>query len=387
MDAENIICFANDWGADPLSKKQVMRRLARKHRVLWINSVNNRRPRAARKDLRRVLQKLFEFRRGLVQVDEHIWVLTPLYIPFHSLNLFRKVNRRLLGWQIRFALRRLGMDHPVTWTYVPNTADVVGSLGEKCVVYHCVDEYAAFTDAAPEVRFREIELLKKSDLVLVCSDHLMDGKRKINRRTHLVTHGVDFEHFSRAADESTRIAQDLAGIPRPILGFHGLLADWVNLPLVGEIARSRPGWSIVMIGKSETDLSPVQNLPNVHLLGHRPYERLPEYLRGFDVAILPFLCNELTFNSNPLKLREYLAAGLPVVAAPLPEVAKFANLVSLAETPQEYISAVEHLLERGEIGASPIRSRLMAAESWDHKVGEMEELLAATLADKSSRKW
>jgi glycosyltransferase involved in cell wall biosynthesis len=279
------------------------------------------------------------------------------------------------------------MDHPVTWTYVPNTADVVGSLGEKCVVYHCVDEYAAFTDAAPEVRFREIELLKKSDLVLVCSDHLMDGKRKMNRRTHLVTHGVDFEHFSRAADESTRIAEDLAGIPRPILGFHGLLADWVNLPLVGEIARSRPGWSIVMIGKSETDLSPVQNLPNVHLLGHRPYERLPEYLRGFDVAILPFLCNELTFNSNPLKLREYLAAGLPVVAAPLPEVAKFANLVALAETPQEYISAIEHLLERGEIGASPVRSRLMAAESWDHKVGEMEELLAVTLADKSSAKW
>jgi glycosyltransferase involved in cell wall biosynthesis len=383
MIAENIICFANDWGADPLSKKQVMRRLARKHRILWINSINNRRPRLARKDLGRALQKLTQFRHGLVQVDEHIWVLAPLYLPFHSLSLFRNLNRRLLGWQIRRAARRLGIENPITWACVPNAADVVGTLGEKCVVYHCVDEYSAFNDAAPEVRFRERDLLKKADLVLVCSDYLRDGKLTFNRHTHLVTHGVDFEHFSRAAEESTRVADELRSLPRPILGFHGLLADWVDLGVVGEIARQRPEWSIVLIGKSETDLSPVQNLPNVHLFGHRPYERLPEYLRGFDVAILPFVCNELTFNSNPLKLREYLAAGLPVVAAPLPEVAKFSGLALLARTSQEYIQAVECLLRRGETGPSYARSRMMIPESWEVKISQMEELLEFTLARKT----
>lgn len=384
MNAENIICFANDWGADPLSKKQVMRRLARKHRILWINSINNRRPRLARKDLGRVAQKLAQFRHGLVQVDKHIWVLAPLYLPFHSMSLFRSVNRKLLGWQIRRAARQLGIENPITWACVPNAADVVGTLGEKCVVYHCVDEYAAFSDAAPEVRFRERDLLKKSDIVFVCSDYLRDGKLKVNLHTYLVTHGVDFEHFSRAAEQATRVADELRGLPRPILGFHGLLADWVDLRIVGEIARQRPQWSIVLIGNTETDLSPIQNLPGVHLLGHRPYERLPEYLRGFDVAILPFVCNELTFNSNPLKLREYLAAGLPVVAAPLPEVMKFTGLVSPARTSEEYIRAVEGLWQRGETGPSRERSQKMVPESWEVKISQMEELLECTLARKSA---
>jgi glycosyltransferase involved in cell wall biosynthesis len=384
MNAENIICFANDWGADPLSKKQVMRRMARKHRILWVNSINNRRPRLARKDFGRVLHKLTHFYHGLTQVDERIWVLAPLYIPFHSVRLLRIVNRKLLGWQIRRAARRLGIENPITWACVPNAADVVGTLGEKCVVYYCVDEYAAFSDAGPEVRFRERDLLKKSDLVFVCSDYLRDGKLKFNLDTHLVTHGVDFEHFSRAAEESTRVAEEIRGLPRPILGFHGLLADWVDLEIVGEVARQRPAWSLVLIGKVETDLSPIQNLPNVHLLGHRPYELLPEYLRGFDIAVLPFVCNELTFNSNPLKLREYLAAGLPVVAAPLPEVTKFNDLVSLARTPDEYIRAVERLLQRGETGPSQERSRMMLPESWETKISQMEELLERALARKTA---
>lgn len=382
MDGSNIICFANDWSADPLSKKQVMRRLAHRHRILWINSINNRRPQLAGKDFRRVFQKIAGFRRGLAKVEERIWVLTPLYFPFHGFKLARKVNRKLLGWQIRRAAQHLGFAEPVTWTYIPNTADVVGTLGEKCIVYHCVDEYAAFTDAGSEVRHREKELLEKSDLVIVCSDYLKESKQQLNPRTHLVTHGVDFEHFSRAAKESTAVPPELVDLSRPILGFHGLLADWVDVKVIGEIARHRPNWSIVLIGRAETDLAPIVGVPNIHVLGHRPYGRLPEYLHAFDIAILPFVCNELTFNSNPLKLREYLAAGLPVIAAPLPEVAKFGAQVVLATTADEYIVAVECLMEQRKTGPSIARSLQMKSESWDHKVVEMERLLAAALAQK-----
>jgi glycosyltransferase involved in cell wall biosynthesis len=383
MEPSNFICFANDWTGDPLSKKQVMRRLARTHKVLWINSVNNRRPQLAGKDFRRVLQKLVEFRRGLERVEDHIWVLTPLYLPFHGIRWVRRANRKLMGWQIRRAAHRLGFAEPITWTFVPNTADVVGALGEKCIVYHCVDEYAAFTDAGSEVRSREQELLEKSDLVIVCSDYLKKGKQQFNARTHLVTHGVDFPHFSRAAMESTPVPAELRDLPRPILGFHGLLADWVDLKLIREVAILRPNWSIVLVGRGDTDLSPVQNVPNIHVLGHRPYERLPEYLHAFDVAILPFVCNELTFNSNPLKLREYLAAGLPLISAPLPEAAKFGDRLTLASTPEDYIAAVERFLANGETGPSRARSLQMETESWDHKVAEMEKLLALTLDEQS----
>ncbi len=376
----DVVCFANDWAADPLSKKQVMTRLARRHRVLWINSINNRRPRLAKKDFRRVFQKLGDFSKGLKQAEENIWVLSPIFVPFHGRPLVRSLNRWLLGWQIRRAMRRLRFANPITWTYVPSSADVVGTLGERLVVYHCVDEYGAFSDAAPEIREREQELLAKCGLVIVCSAALLDSKKKANPHTHLVTHGVDYEHFRRAADPATPIARELAGLPRPILGFHGLIADWVDLPLLAELARHHPQWTVVLVGRPDTDTAAIAGIANIHVLGHRPYAKLPEYLRGFDIALLPFINNELTISANPLKLREYLAAGLPVVATPIPEVARLAPPVRLASTADEYAREIETLLQRSERGPAEKRADRWAVESWDHKVQELELLVEGAIA-------
>jgi glycosyltransferase involved in cell wall biosynthesis len=373
--SSDIICFANDWWADPLSKKQIMLRLAKRHRILWINSINNRRPQLASKDFRRTAQKLRDFKRGLIQVEERIWVLSPVYVPYHGSRLVRFFNRRLVGWQIRKALRKLNFTQPITWCYMPTSADFAGTLGERLIVYHCVDEYGAFSDAASEICERERDLLVKSDFVVVCSSALQESKKKINPRTYLVTHGVDYEHFRRASAANTQVPEEMRAIKRPILGFHGLLADWVDLSLIAEIARQRPAWSVVLVGRTDTDLAPLEGLSNVHVLGHRPYANLPEFLCGFDVALLPFVRNELTRNANPLKLREYLAAGLPVVATPLPEVVRLERLISLATTPQEYVREVSRLLAEGTVGPSRERSEQMAGESWDFKVIELERLL------------
>jgi glycosyltransferase involved in cell wall biosynthesis len=387
IQPSDIICFANDWESDPLSKKQIMLRLARRHRVLWINSINNRRPRFASKDLRRTTQKLRAFNRGLVQVRDRIWVLSPVYVPYHGRPLVRSINRRLVGWQVRKALRQLNFTQPISWSFVPTSADFVGTFGEKLIVYQCVDEYGAFTDAAPEICDREQDLLVKSDLVLVSSSALQESKQKSNPQTYLVTHGVDYEHFRHASDDNTRVAEEMRSIKRPILGFHGLLADWVDLPLIAEIAQRRPDWSIVLVGRMDTESDALKGLPNVHVLGHRPYSHLPEFLRGFDVALLPFVSNELTRNANPLKLREYLAAGLPVVAAPLPEVMRLGSLVSVATTPQEYICEISRLLAEGATGPSSQRSEQMAGETWDSKVLIIERLLARAMdsADHKTR--
>jgi glycosyltransferase involved in cell wall biosynthesis len=252
---------------------------------------------------------------------------------------------------------------------------VVGHLGEAHIVYHCVDEFSAFTDAGQEVRERELDLLKKSDLVIASSEKLLESKRAVNPNTHLVLHGVDFEHFARAADPSQEIATEIRALSKPVLGFVGLIADWVDLPLIAELARTRPDWTIVLIGRIDTDISIVQGIPNVHFLGPRPYAELPRYLRGMDIALLPFVQNELTYAANPLKLREYLAAGLPVVAAPLPEVQRFQPLVNLAGTAQEYVSQVATLLSTRTVGPSRERSERVREESWDNKVGQLEEHL------------
>jgi glycosyltransferase involved in cell wall biosynthesis len=374
-DWDGMICFANDWYADPLSKKHLMVRFARNRRILWINSVNNRRPRMAIKDLRRVFQKFSEFRHGLLQVHKGIWVLTPLYIPFHGNPVVRALNRRLLGSQIRHALARLQIRRAITYTFAPTSADVAGTLGEKAIVYHCVDEFSAFSDAGAEVAERERELLSKADVVLCSAAGLYERKKGHNPHTYLVTHGVDYEFFRKATCADTPVAEELQSLPKPILGFTGLLADWVDLALLAELAKRRPEWSIVLIGRSDVDLKVFDGLNNVHLLGHRSYNRLPEFLRGFDLALLPFVNNELTVNANPLKLREYLAAGLPVIASPIPEVARYAGLVVLAKTAEEYELAIDAVLKKGESGPSAGRSTMMASESWDAKVIAIEELM------------
>jgi glycosyltransferase involved in cell wall biosynthesis len=373
---DGIICFANDWYADPLSKKHLMLRFAKTQRILWINSVNNRRPRLAGKDARRVWQKLTGFRQGLVQVHDGIWVLTPLYIPFHGHQAVRSINRKLLGLQIRQALAKLGIRKAITYTFAPTSADVAGTLGEDKIVYHCVDEFSAFSDAGDEVAQRERELVTKADVVLCSASALFESKRPLNQNTHLITHGVDYEFFRKATDPATPIATELTALPRPILGFTGLIADWVDVAVIAELAKRRPKWSIVLIGRSDLpDLRIFEGLANIHLLGHRPYERLPEYLRGFDIALLPFVNSQLTVNANPLKLREYLSAGLPVVASPIPEVARYRGTVSLATTAEEYEREITRILNTGATGPSSIRSIQMAKESWDAKVDAIKELL------------
>jgi hypothetical protein len=151
----------------------------------------------------------------------------------------------------------------------------------------------------------------------------------------------------------------------------------VDLPLIRELALARPAWSFVLVGKATTDLTPVRAFKNIHLLGQQPYSHLPAYCRGFDVGIIPFRQNELTLRANPLKLREYLAAGLPVVATPLPEVARYQHLVRLADGPDQFIREIEAALCNTSDTAAHRRTEAMQAESWEARVAELTAVIAA----------
>jgi glycosyltransferase involved in cell wall biosynthesis len=378
VEGKEIICFANDWDGEPLSKKHIMKRLARRNRVLWVNSIGNRSPKVNRNDINRIFKKIRQCFNGVKQVEENLYVFSPVMIPFYHSKLLRKINQWILARMLRSKLKELGFKKPITWTFAPSSADVVGRLGETKVIYHCVDEFAAFSDA-PQMAIQKMEetLLRKADLVIVSASTLQESKRKLNPNTHLVRHGVDYHHFKKALDPAVVIPADVAHLPHPIIGFHGLLADWVDLGVIRKMALERPDWSVVILGSSQTDLSPISGLKNVHLLGKRPYETLPAYCKAFDVAILPFVVNTLTRFANPLKLREYLAAGLPVVSSDLPEVRSLGGDVRIAAGPAEFIEHVAHILNHEKTGPSPERSKTMERESWDDKV----ELLSRFLDD------
>jgi glycosyltransferase involved in cell wall biosynthesis len=253
------------------------------------------------------------------------------------------------------------------WSFTPDISYVLGSFGETRVVYYCVDDFASFSGYdKPQVLRDEADLCRRADLVVTTSQALLQAKVGLNPHTILVTHGVDYEHFARAADENLPVPADLERIPRPRLGFFGLIRDWVDLDLLAEVARRRPGWHFVLLGDSTVDLGPYRPLANMHFLGARPYADLPAYCKGFDVGLIPFKINDLTLAVNPIKLREYLAAGLPVVSSPLPEARLYEGVVRLAATAEEFIPAVEASL------VDPMRRQqrmeTMRCETWPAKL-------------------
>jgi hypothetical protein len=377
LRGRDIVCFSNDWDGDPLSKTHIMRILARENRVLWVNSIGNRSLRASAADVRRAWKKLADAVRGMHEPEPNLHVLAPLYLPSYGTEALRRANGALLRLQILAAMRRLGMRRPIGWSFLPTAAPVAGRLGESLVVYHVVDEFSAFSDAGAYVAEMERRLLRRADLVIASSERLLAAKRSLNPRTVLVRHGVDHAHFARALDPGLTVPEPLRALPRPVIGFFGLVADWIDLPLVRRVADAYPEASVVLLGKVVTSLEPLAGARNVHLFGRRPYAELPAWCRGFDVALTPFRRNELALAANPLKAREYVAAGLPNVCTDLPELRRIPGC-AVARTDEEFVATVGEALRAG--GPDPARSALIRGESWEAKVEEIRAHVAAAEA-------
>jgi len=375
LRGRDIICFSHDWSGDPLSKTHLMRLLARDNQVLWVNSIGYRTPTVSKADAGRAFRKLVAATEPIRNPEPNIFVLSPLAIPAYGSEAVRTINRHLLRFQVRRAMRKLGFRRPVNWVFNPPAAVVAGTLGEEQLIYQCVDEYTAFTGVSGEVMAEfENKLLRMADLAIVTSERLLQSRSRVNPRTVLVRHGVDFQNFSRALDPRTVVPGDIAQLPRPVIGFFGLVADWVDVDLMAEVAKHFAHGSLVILGKVTTDVSVLESLPNVHLLGRKPYEELPAYCKGFDVALMPFRVNELTLNANPLKVREYLAAGLPVVSTPIPEV-EVLGQCRIADGPEETIREVEAAL--ADPGPTRARSEAIRGESWEARLDEIRRHLAA----------
>jgi glycosyltransferase involved in cell wall biosynthesis len=195
---------------------------------------------------------------------------------------------------------------------------------------------------------------------------------------------VDREHFERALSEDTRVPDDLARLPSPVLGFYGTIADWVDTGLLAEVARLRPDWTLALIGTVLIGTSTLERLPNVHLLGRRPYGLLPAYCKGFDVALIPYLESDQLVYRNPIKLREYLAAGLPVVSTPVPEVERYSDWCARVESAGEMVAAVESALAGDSPERRAERSLSMADETWEARAAKVAETVDALEARGSA---
>jgi glycosyltransferase involved in cell wall biosynthesis len=392
LQGENIVCFAKDWSEDPTSNNHVMKLLARDNRVLWLNSISTRTPSlTSGRDLSKIATKLKSFAKGPQRVDGvDLDVYTPVVLPFPHNSLAVRVNEQILRTSIGLLRKSRGMDDFQLWSFIPSAAKYVGKLGESLVIYYCTDEWSHFSSVDRDKTMElERELCQRADLVFTTASTLLEKKKLYNPETHLALHGVDQAHFARALDPETELAPELRELERPIVGFVGLIQDWVDLELVRYMAERHRDWNLVLVGKALVDTSALERLPNVKLLGRKPYEQLPAYLKGFDVGIIPFKLNELTRNVNPIKLREYLSAGLPVVSSDIPEVARYvkdqgtlANACYVATTHEDFDAAVALALKHDSPEARLARSAAMEAETWERKVAALGEHIRRVRAGK-----
>jgi glycosyltransferase involved in cell wall biosynthesis len=383
--ATPIIAFCKDWHEDPTSNHHVLRELAKTRRVLWLNSLSTRKPSlTSARDLGKIKRKLLEFTRGAVNVENDLWVATPLVLPLPQNDLAKKLNRQILRLTIHALRAQLGIDKFHLMTFLPNTAPYVGTLGEELAFYYCVDEWATFPGLDREGTLAmERQLLESVDATFTTSLALRDKKSEHCKHTFLAPHGVDYAKFARAVDDKVEVPADLAALPGPRIGFFGTLRDFLDYELMAHVAKARPQWSFALIGQERCDIGPMKGLPNVHLLGQKQHDELPAYCKGFDVGLIPYrIDNDVKF-INPLKLREYLSAGLPVVSTNMPEVQPYAHLCHIADTGDEMVAAIEQALTEGSSKERIERSNLMKTETWQARVAAILRIVDQLEARKS----
>ena len=373
-----IVCIASSWDYDPTSKHHIMRLLSQNNHVLWINYHGSRTPALSGPDVLGCISALRRMGRGLQKVAPTFWQFTPLVIPGATGPWLGRLHQQLLIDQIRRAVHTLdpARKMPVQiWTFAPDVSFLERCLGEECLVYYCVDEYTRFAGFHGE-RIAELEskLIAAADLVIATSPALRDAKKEKRADVQLVPHGVDYDHFAVAWRDRPTMPPDLGRIRRPIFGFFGLIHHWFDVDLLVKAAALRPNYSFVLIGDCKVDPGPLRSCPNVFLLGRRDYATLPAYCTSFSAGLLPFVCNEMTRCVNPIKLLEYLAAGLPVVATAIPAAQEIGGPVAVARNAEEFAAACDAALTLSSADRPQI-SRLAEAHTWESRLIQISEMV------------
>ena len=378
-----VLFAAQDWWYHNRSHSdfQLIRSVAARRRVLVINSIGLRMPIPGRttQTTRRILRKLRSVaklvRRPVPELPG-FFVMSPLPLPLYSRSWTRRLNATLVRAQVRLACFALGIQRPIVVMTLPTAWDIVAPIDRRAIVYNRSDRHSAFIESdAAAIESLERTAMQRADHVLYASSALLAEERHLTGdRAHLLDHGVDLEHFvPRSIDTAPR---EILDVPEPRIGFFGALDDQVvDFDLLERVAVDLPDVSLVLIGDATRPMDTLTKYPNVYWFGFREYERIPEYGSRFDVALMPWLDNEWIRYANPIKLKEYLALGLPVVTTDFAEIDRYRHVVHVAANHAEFVELIRQtLLDSGP--ADPrTRRAFVARASWQSRADELIELV------------
>ena len=394
MKSKNILIISSiDWSTHwQLHHQLAVSIVVAGNRVLFIENTGARGPRLA--DIGRMRERIVNWVksvRGFREMQPGLTVFSPLFLPFPYSRFASAINRFILSRSVKLWMRSAHFYNPVIFTFLPTplAQALIRDVEPALVVYYCVDNMAASSPDVKQLRPWEDMLFSSADVVLVTSEAIREAAQPYAKHVYSFPNGVDFSKFA-AALEHTIIPEDLAEFPRPIIGYVGALSGVLDQNLLLEMATQMPNATFALVGPSFADMSALKSAPNIKLLGARDHNEIPGYVKGFDVALIPYLKTPFTDSVYSCKLNEYLAIGVPVVSTNLREVrafsARYPDTVAIGQDTSDFIVKVKHALDDQSIRSQSLTERRIGVakeNTWEKRFEGIVEVIDRHLYLKS----
>jgi glycosyltransferase involved in cell wall biosynthesis len=383
----DIVCLSSAYWDQSLwtNRQHIMSRVSREQRVLYVE------PGLFNKSYFRSLLRSNKGRlvRWFRQENENLWVFSPSVLPlYRGGHIAQSIGWSLALRQIKRFMHEHAFQDPIVWIYQPEAVEILDQLPASLVLYDCVDEHAAIPYYASSpmrqatLQRAERDLMLRADLVITTSQYLYERKREYNPRTFLVHNVADADHFGQAMSDEIALADEITHLPHPIVGFVGAVSGYkLDVQLLASATRAYPDWQFVFIGPigfddQMTDVSMLRKESNVHLMGVKPYQDLPRYMKAFDVCIIPYQINDYTMGVFPIKLFEYLASGRPVVTTNLPAFADYRDVVHVADTREDFVRLLSQAVAQDTASQRKRRLAVARENTWEKRTTQILELIA-----------
>lgn len=372
-----FIVFGEDFGRHPHALEHLLRPLFHNNQFIWVETIGLRSPKLNFYDLKRILEKIKKwfFPVEIVErsIPENIKMVNPFMIPYSQFQIIRAFNKYMVKRAVNKTMKNFGMNRPITITSVPNACDYVGIFNERLKIYYCVDEFSLWPGLDNKlVANLENKLIKQSDVVIAVSNTLAKAKTIADKKTDILTHGVEFNHFNIGEKKSTDNSFKIC--------YFGLFDERSNQDIILSIADTLKDSEIHIIGNVVCSVERLQKRENIFFHGAISYAGLPDAVKEMDLFILPYHKNELTHFINPLKLKEYLSTGRPVVSIDLPEVVKLKDHLFIARNSEEFIETIRSIKEKKiTFHSEKILKYIQENETWKAKAEKLCQIIKSEL--------
>jgi len=370
------IVFGDDWGRHPTTLQHLVLNLPSEDRVIWIDSIGMRQPRLHLNDIKRLFNKAQLFLQRDNMQEERLYScclsaferIKPKIFPFHFNSLTVRFNGNSLLYEIRKAMRKLTISDPILLTSNPVVVQYIKMIPHRKVAYLRLDKYDKLPGVDPQLVWRTEHMMYNSADVLFATAKTLLPDGQWSAKSYYLPQGVNIAHFAKVPLSPPR---------RRVLGFMGLIAEWIDFKLIEEVARAAPSWQLEFIGPVRFLPERLNRIPNVRFLPTVPFAKLPHALSGWSAGWIPFQVSELTEAVNPLKAREYLAAGLSTHCTPLPEAVELAESadIFISQRAEEIVAWLEHMHATDQPELRIHRRQSVQGESWSNRCKKMRLII------------